>query len=223
MAVTLNPVEIRVLGVLIEKSMTLPQYYPMTLNAITLACNQKNNRDPVLSLSEGDVGSALHELQRWQLVSQGRAEPGSRANKFRHEVEKKFGWTPAQRAVMCELMIRGPQTLGELRNNAARMKALESPEAVRETITELEHGEQAMAREMPRQAGQRETRFTQLLCPVIESIDNSAPPFVATESVQSLPSNDGVGGRVEELEKRMASLEHELSSIRDRLNAAGLA
>jgi uncharacterized protein YceH (UPF0502 family) len=229
MSITLKPNEVRVLGVLIEKSMTTPQYYPMTLNAVTLASNQKNNRDPLLSLTEGEVGAALHELQRWQLVTQPGPEPGSRANKFRHEVEKRFGWTPSQRAVMCELLIRGPQTLNALRSNTSRMKQFDSIESLREVLAELERTDPPMVTELPRQPGRREIRFAQLLGgPIVES----APlPLTHTAERQEQypseprvqPSGDAaLAGRVETLEHRVTAVQSELDSLRETLRTAGL-
>src|ERR1043166_2977889 len=107
MAVQLKEHELRVLGVLIEKSLALPQYYPMSINAIMVACNQKNNRDPVMTLTEGEVSTALHGLTQWQLVTQAPPDAGARVNRFRHEVEKRFGWNAPMRAIMAELMVRG--------------------------------------------------------------------------------------------------------------------
>lgn len=215
MAIVLKPNELRVLGVLIEKSMTGPQYYPMTLNAITLACNQKTNRHPVMSLSDGEVGTALHELQRWQLVSQAPPEPGTRANKFLHEVEKRFGWTSPQRAIMAELMVRGPQTLAELRTNASRMTRLDATDYIREVIGELARMDPPMAMELPRQPGQRETRFAQLLGgPVSESVVASAPPQMHPPVAPEQPS---LTTRVQALEAEMAALRADVAELRGRI------
>jgi hypothetical protein len=220
MAIVLKPYELRVLGVLIEKSMTVPQYYPMTLNAVTAACNQKNNRSPVSSLTEGDVGTAMHELARWQLVSQAPPEPGSRTNKFLHEVEKRFGWTSPQRAIMAELMLRGPQTLGELRTNASRMTRLDATDYVREVLGELSRMDPPMAMELPRQRGQREARFAQLLGgPVNETAFDAPamqPPAPATRE-QTASEPGGLEARVEVLEAQVAALRMEVAELRGRM------
>ena len=117
----LTPVQQRVWGALIEKSLSQPAYYPMTLNAVNAACNQKQNRDPVMSLGEGEVAKALHELQEMGLVSLAPSSPGARANRFGHQAQSELAWDRPQQAIMAELLVRGPQTLGELRTRAGRM------------------------------------------------------------------------------------------------------
>src|SRR5262249_6381070 len=137
MNLKLDPIQRRVLGVLIEKSMTQPEYYPMTLASLTAGCNQRSNRDPVMSVSEGEVGRAVWELQQRSLVTQAEPQRGSRANRFRHEVESKLGWSTRDRAVMAELLLRGPQTAGELRGRASRMSPFESVTYVGELLVAL--------------------------------------------------------------------------------------
>ncbi|HUN82191.1 MAG TPA: DUF480 domain-containing protein [Phycisphaerae bacterium] len=213
MAIQLKDHELRVLGVLIEKSLGLPQYYPMTINSITAACNQKNNRDPVMSLTEGDVSSALHSLTLWQLVSQAPPEPGARTNRFRHEVEKRFGWNAPMRAIMAELMIRGPQTLGELRTNAGRLTHLDATDHIREVLGELQRAEQPMVAELPRQVGQSANRFTQLLGgPVPQSPASpsaSISPLASPPATPVAPPTD-LAARVKALEERVSALESRL-------------
>jgi uncharacterized protein len=217
MAIELNPIEIRVLGVLIEKAMTVPQSYPMTLNGITVGCNQKNNRHPVLTLPEGDVAAAVHSLQQWQLASIAPPEPGSRSNKFRHDVEKRLGWTTPQKAIMGELMIRGPQTVGELRTNASRMTRMDAIDYVREVLSELERMDPPMVRELARQPGQSATRFAQLLGGPVEDNVPSHSHSAAT-TAHAAPA----ASRLDQLEAEVASLKAELSSLRDQLRSAGL-
>ena len=218
MAVELKEHELRVLGVLIEKSLGLPQYYPMSINSITLACNQKNNREPVMALTEGEVSSALHGLQLWQLVTQAPPEPGARVNRFRHEVEKRFGWNAPMRAIMAELMVRGPQTIGELRTNAGRLTHLDAPDHVREVIGELQRSDPPMVAELPRQVGQSAIRFGQLLGgPVKEMADTKT---VAQAPSSAAPRPTPVPGdllaRIKNLEDRVAALESEMAAAQQR-------
>src|SRR5512133_3075995 len=119
MDVVLNEVEVRVLGCLIEKEMTTPEYYPLSLNSLTNACNQKSNRDPVLVLAEEDVVRALDSLRFKQLAV--LSADGGRVPKYRHLLAEKMGLMPAEQAILCELLVRGPQTVGELRTRGARM------------------------------------------------------------------------------------------------------
>ena len=217
MPIELNAIEIRVLGVLIEKSMTVPQYYPMTMNGITVGCNQKNNRDPVLSLTEGDVAAAVHSLQQWQLASIAPPEPGSRSNKFLHEVEKRLAWSTPQRAIMAELMIRGPQTLGELRTNATRMTRMDAIEYVREVLAELERLDPPMVCELPRQPGRSAVRFAQLLGgPVVDSAPSSVPAAVHTAPTNTTAS------RLDQLEADVAVMRSELETLREQLRTSGM-
>lgn len=209
MAIVLKPNELRVLGVLIEKSMTTPEYYPLTLNAITLACNQKNNRDPVTSLTEGEVGAALHGLTQWQLASQADPDRGSRVNRFRHEVEKRFGWDSPQRAIMAELMLRGPQTPGELKTRASRMTPLTAMDHLQEVLDGLRRWDPPMVTELPRQPGQATTRFAQLLGGEVLSI----APVIAAAAPASFPKESP------SLEARVARLEEQVAEISDRLQA----
>ena len=220
MAVELKPAELRVLGVLIEKSMTNPDTYPVTLNALTLGCNQKSNRDPVMNLSEGEVGSAVHELQQWQLVSFADTPRGSRANRFRHEVEKRFGWNAAQRAIMAELMIRGPQTLGELRTRASRMTPLGDLSFLTEVLGELQNSEPPMVVELPRQPGKSTTRWAQLLGGPVDAsvVSTTTLPHASSE----IPTADAhahalLGDRIDALSAEVASLKSEIAQIRELL------
>jgi uncharacterized protein YceH (UPF0502 family) len=224
MAVSLNPVELRVFGVLIEKSLALPAYYPMTLNAILAACNQKSSRDPVMELTDGQVASAVHQLQQWQLASQAPPEPGARANRFRHEAEGRFGWNAAQRAIMAELILRGPQTLAELRSRASRMARLESGDYARDLLRELMTADPAMVVELPRQTGQSATRFAQLLGGPVEAASQpAAVPYPASGGEASAGEGAAsVEGRVTLLEEAVANLQASMAGLRQRLREAGI-
>jgi uncharacterized protein len=213
MAIVLKPIELRVLGVLIEKSMCTPEYYPLTLNAITLACNQKNNREPVTSLTEGEVGAALHGLTQWQLASQADPDRGSRVNRFRHEVEKRFGWDSPQRAVMAELMLRGPQTLGELKTRASRMTPLTAMDHLQGVIDELRRRDPPMVTELPRQPGQSTTRFAQLLGGEVTAIAPAAPVAPPVAPAPPRDTSPSLEGRVARLEEQIAELKDRLRSL----------
>lgn len=220
MSFDLKSEEIRVLGVLIEKSLALPEYYPMTLNAIVSACNQKNNRDPVVEYNESQVSAAISSLRRRQLVDQAPPERNSRAIKFQHTVERQFGWNAVKRAIMCELMIRGPQTLGELRTHAGRMTHLESTDYTRELLAELEKNDPPMVVEMEREPGKRERRFAQLL---------GGPPAITTlQFGPGAPAGDEAMARgsaatasvlVDPMESRVAELERQVAELREKVNA----
>lgn len=219
MSYDLKPEEIRVLGVLIEKSLALPEYYPMTLNAIVSACNQKNNRDPVVDYNESQVSAAVSSLRRRQLVDQAPPERNSRAIKFQHLADKHFGWNAVLRAIMCELMIRGPQTVGELRTHAGRMTHLESIEYTRELLAELEKASPPLVVEMEREPGKRERRFSQLL--------GGAPVYTAAQfgpaEVDAPGAQPSVGrpaaAFVDPMEARVSELEKQVAELRDRVNA----
>jgi hypothetical protein len=214
MAMTLKPVELRILGVLIEKSLSQPAYYPMTLNALTAACNQKTNRDPVMQLDDGEIATALHSLQQWQLAGQADPDRNSRANRFRHDVEQRWGWNAAQRALMAELMLRGPQTLGELRSRASRMTHLQSVDYARELLGELMRADPPMVAELPRQPGKGATRWAHLLGERVPEQAQQAAP-VATPSAQ--PSAPAAATPT--LEARLNALEQEVIALRWDLNA----
>lgn len=186
----LNLVERRVLGVLIEKSLAQPEYYPMTLNALVAACNQKNNRDPVLDLDDGAVWHALDQLRQSGLVAKVLPAPGSRVERFRHDVDPKLGWPKAQKAIMAELLLRGPQTQGELRNRASRMYAFENADAVSAVIEWLSNQTPPLVAVAPRVPGQSAVRYRHTLYPTDEQPAGdlsgaAAAPASTTRPVQA--------------------------------------
>ncbi|MBX3396345.1 MAG: DUF480 domain-containing protein [Phycisphaerae bacterium] len=213
MTYDLRPDEIRVLGVLIEKSLALPAYYPMTTNAITAACNQKNNREPVTQYTESEVSAAISSLRRRQLVDQAPPERNSRAIRFQHLVEQRYQWNAATRAIMCELMIRGPQTSGELKAHAGRMTHLESTEYAREILSELERCDPPMVVEMPLEAGKRERRFAQLLGGPPAPVPNSAVAVPIGMSTARSASGAVDSARLEEMEARLSKVEQQLAEL----------
>jgi uncharacterized protein len=163
MPTILSDIETRVLGSLIEKQVTTPEYYPLTLNSLTLACNQKNNRNPVTSYSENQVSDALESLREKNLtyVFYGST---SRVPKYKHVMPEVMHLNHAEVALMCALMLRGPQTPGELRGNASRFHEFSTLEEVEETLNALiSHDPEPLAVRLPRQPGQKEIRFAHLL------------------------------------------------------------
>ena len=163
MTTVLTEIETRVLGSLIEKQVTTPEYYPLTLNALTLACNQKNNRHPVTSYTENQVSDALESLREKNLtyVFYGST---SRVPKYKHVMPEVMHLNHAEMALMCVLMLRGAQTLGELRGNATRLHEFSSLEEVEQTLNALiSRDEDALVARLPRQPGQKEGRFAHLL------------------------------------------------------------
>ena len=160
MQLTLSPIEARVLGALIEKEITTPEYYPLSLNALANACNQKSNRDPVLHLEENDIRRALNHLESQSLV---RSVGDSRVTKFEHRLQDTFNFYRPEIAIICELLLRGPQTPGELRTHASRMHPFEDLESAHSALQRLLKREPPMVTILPRQPGTKESRYAHLL------------------------------------------------------------
>src|SRR5713101_8177413 len=157
----LNPTEVRALGSLIEKDITTPDYYPLSLNALVNACNQKNNRDPIMSLDEDSVRQALGSLQEKRLAGPaGGAD--SRVTKYEHRLQEVFNFDRREIAVICVLMLRGPQTPGELRSRSERMYHFETLDDVQVTIQRLSDRQPPLVRVLPRQPGTKESRYVHL-------------------------------------------------------------
>lgn len=175
----LNETEIRVLGSLIEKQITTPEYYPLTLNALTAACNQKNNRNPVLSLTESDVEQALDSLREKNLAYVFHGST-SRVPKYKHVAPEVLQLNPAELAVICVLMLSGPQTVGEIRTRGSRLHAFSTLEEVDETLRGLTiRDTEPLVMKLPRQSGQKDARFVHLLAGAPDMAHAEA--FAATE------------------------------------------
>lgn len=224
---TLNEIERRVLGVLIEKALTGPEYYPMTLNALVAGCNQKSNRNPVMDLDESTIFDTLEMMRDRELVALVLPGPGSRVNRYKHNAEVFFDWQKRECAVMAELMLRGPQTTGELRTRCNRMVPFDSIEAVSMVIDALTHRETPMVKKLPRGAGQSADRYGHLLTPADESDDatpsapsaspaphTAAPPAAHATS----PSSDG-GRTADELRQHVAALKAEIADLNADMTA----
>ena len=204
-----DPVEIRVLGCLIEKQRTTPDAYPLSLNALRLACNQATNRDPVVDYDEPTIRRALDGLSRrgWTRLASG---PGSRAAKFRHLFDEALGLGDAETSMLAVLMLRGPQTPGELKGRTERLHRFESLEEIDRVLAALT--ERELVVRLPRRPGQKEDRFEQLLGgEPIPSADATAPPAESDDRLAEL--EEAIG----ELRDEVAALRSELASIRGRV------
>ena len=205
----LSEIECRIVGALIEKQLTTPEYYPLTLNALTAACNQKNNRDPVVSYDEKTVATALEELRDRNLIYVFYGST-SRVPKYKHMMPSYYELEPPDVAVMCVMMLRGPQTLGELKQRSERLHAFGSIGAVAETLDAL--GERGLARRLPRRPRQKEERYEQLLGGE-EDLEPPDPPVLPTAA----PSAELEGSRLAAVEDRLARLEREVAALREKL------
>lgn len=188
METVLTAIEARILGSLVEKEMTTPEYYPLSVNSLVLACNQKSNRDPVTELTEGHVSAALSSLSRKQFVV--LAADSGRVAKWRHLVFGKLGLSGAPLAVLAELLLRGPQTPGELKTRASRMAEIPELASVITVINELENTVPPLIVRLPKQAGRKEHRYAQLLTgePGVErSPSVPASPYAEPSPVWSGP------------------------------------
>jgi len=194
-----DAVEIRVLGCLIEKQRTTPDVYPLSLNALRLACNQATNRDPVVDYDEATIRGALERLARkgWTRLASG---PGSRVAKYRHLLDEALGRVPSQIALLAVLMLRGPQTPGELKTRVERLYPFGTLEDVQSALDALAENE--LVRQLPRRPGQSQDRYEQLL---------GGGSGAAPESAPSSPA--AAGG----LEERVAKLEQQVAELLDRL------
>ena len=219
MKISLSPEQARVLGVLLEKEVTTPEAYPLTLNAITTGCNQKSNRDPVLELSEADVQQAIDELSKATLVRQ-QGPAGGRVNRYSHRLTNRlFGemeFSAGERAVMGLLLLRGPQTAGEIRTRSARLFPFADVGQVESTLRTLATREDGPhVQELARQPGRRENRFMHLFCGALDTAALAEPEVSVMPGTASRVESD----RVIALEQRVATLESELSRMRTRLEA----
>ena len=197
----LDATELRVLGALMEKSRTTPEYYPMSLNGLTAACNQKSSRKPVVQYDEATVAIALNSLKRRGLISTATGS-GIRAVKYKHNFAIVFPVVPAEVAVICLLMLRGPQTPGEINTNSGRLYEFETLEEVQNVLEKLATDEPAYVVQLPRRAGQKEVRFAHLL---------SGTPDV--NEIEDEPSIRSSGNS--ELEARVVTLETELAELKE--------
>lgn len=207
----LEPLECRVLGVMIEKAQTVQSQYPLTLNALLSGCNQRNNRQPVLSLEEDDVLDVLDHLRGKGLAREVMMS-GSRVPKFKHDAREGLAVGTSGLVILAELLLRGPQTAGELRTRASRMHPLESVDVVDALLADLAGRDEPMVRRIGPAPGGRADRWVQLLCPTLHSLAE-AEPAATGGSTARLPATAAANppaaddGRVAELDRRVAALE----------------
>ncbi len=210
--VVLNDVEVRVLGALVEKDITTPDYYPLSLNALVNACNQKNNRDPVMSLDEEAVRQALHELQEKRLAGPaGGAD--SRVTKYEHRLQEVYNFDRREIAVLCVLLLRGPQTPGELRGRTERMYHFDGLDDVQSTLQHLIERQPPLAAMLPRQPGTKEARYAHLMAGEVAAWE--APAAATPHASTGGNSSD----RMERLEQEVAGLKSEVASLKAELEA----
>ncbi|MBY0261680.1 MAG: YceH family protein [Phycisphaerales bacterium] len=222
----LKPDECRVLGVLVEKAMTTPQQYPLTLNALVSGCNQKNNRLPVVTWDEDRVMDALDGLRHKGLVREAMLS-GSRVAKFRHLGREVLGVDTPGLVLLTELLLRGPQSIGEIRQNASRMHPIESLETAKAVLDGLmqavpgevgEEGRPALVKEFPPPPGSRARVYAQLLCPGLHPIQSGGSAAEAERGEERGEAVDGgVVDRVAALEMEVARLKSALSRLASRL------
>jgi uncharacterized protein YceH (UPF0502 family) len=226
--VPLSPEEARVLGCLLEKERTTPDAYPLSLNALVSACNQSTNRSPVVQYRDDTVEAALDELRERNFVRRG-VYPGSRVIKYRHVLDEALGVGPPEMALLCVMLLRGPQTPGELKSRAERLHRFGDLIAVEDTLDALSRRDEPLVRRLPREPGQKETRTRELLteaggevhalvpddAPIEWKPDPAATPPTPRPTG---PGDDGaLGDRVAALEAEVATLHRELEALRDSL------
>jgi uncharacterized protein YceH (UPF0502 family) len=199
----LSPEELRVLGTLIEKSKTTPDYYPMTLNALTAGCNQKTSRKPVVDYDEPTAMAAINSLKGQDLVSTA-VGGGSRVIKYKHNFLTRYPISDAGLAILCLLFLRGPQTPGELNTNSGRLHEFSSLESVLEALNILSQPEHGFVKELPRRSGQKEARYTHLFGGEIIQDEDTMPV-------------ESSGRPVSDLEERLSTVERELAEVKENL------
>ena len=211
MDVLFTELEARVIGCLIEKQVSTPEHYPLSLNSLTNACNQKSNREPVMSLSEIEVQQTLDGLVKKHLVSENSGY-GSRVVKFQHRFfNSEFSGThfdARQMGVVCELLLRGPQTPGELRTRTARLCKFADVSEVDQTLNQLAcHADGPFVAQLPRQPGRRDSQYAQLFCGPVEAT-------VAPQPMAAQPMAGSDRDRIEQLEQTVAQLRQELDELK---------
>jgi uncharacterized protein len=207
----LDAVEARVLGSLVEKDVTTPDYYPLSLNALVNACNQKNNRDPVMNLDEAGVRHALESLHDKRLAGPaGGAD--SRVTKYEHRLQEAFNFTRGETAVLCVLLLRGAQTPGELRGRTERMHRFEDLSDVQAVLQRLIQRDEPLVKMLSRRAGEKESRYMHLLSGDVEDIAAPALPWAASPAEQDRLAL--IENEVTDLRRELAELRQEVESFR---------
>ena len=210
MDILLNEVEVRVLGSLIEKDITTPDYYPLSLNVLVNACNQKNNRDPVMNLGEDAVRQALSSLQEKRLAGPaGGAD--SRVTKYEHRLQEAFNFDRRETAILCVLLLRGPQTPGELRGRTERMYRFEALDDVLSTLQRFMQRDPALVKMLSRQPGTKESRYMHLLAGDVE--DAGVVQALSPTMTENFPANSD---QITHLENEVAGLRKEIADLKQQ-------
>jgi uncharacterized protein YceH (UPF0502 family) len=209
MDIVLDTMEVRILGCLIEKELTTPEYYPLSLNALTNACNQKSNRRPVVSLDEPAVLKGLDGLRQKRLARETHAA-GSRVPKYLHELLSLIDLSRHETAVLCELLLRGPQTPGELRSNASRMAPFAHIGEIEEALQGLIQHEPPFVIILPREAGRKEARYAHLFSP--QDVEGGVVPDAGTLSVMS--AGQAASEAITRMEKEITRIREELEELK---------
>jgi uncharacterized protein len=230
MPYSLTEIEARVLGALIEKEITTPEYYPLSLNALGNACNQKSNRAPEMHLDDDSVLQALRTLEQKGLAGKGDNMEG-RVKKYEHRLADAFNFNRLETAILCELLLRGPQTPGELRSRAERMHHFDDLDAVSSTLRHLIERDPPLAKLLPRQPGTKEARYTHLLSGDVTASTESESALThalaaspSTKSVISFPQAaknpappSDAFNRITNLEQQVSTLQQEISDLKQQL------
>lgn len=209
MNILLNEVECRILGSLLEKEATTPEYYPLSLNALVNACNQKSNRDPVMNLDETAVRQALRSLEGQSLI-RSVSPADSRVTKYEHRLQEAFNFYRHEIAIICLLLLRGPQTSGELRSRSERMHSFDDLGAVQSSLQYLMKREPPLVKPLPRQPGTKETRYAHLLSGDVVQ----AEPELKVQAYA--PEHSVDGDRVRQLEEEITGLKNELADLKEQ-------
>jgi hypothetical protein len=215
--IVLTPAEARVLGALVEKEVTTPDYYPMSLNALINACNQRSNREPVMDLEEEDVRQALHGLEDLRLAGRARGADG-RVTKYEHWLGEAFNFSRAETALLCVLLLRGPQTPGELRGHTERLHRFDEIGEVLAGLQKLMEREPALVTVLPRQPGTKESRYAHLLSGTVESAVAADSASVKREGTLDAVQDAGHEERIAQLEATVAELRQEVVSLRAKID-----
>jgi uncharacterized protein YceH (UPF0502 family) len=213
--IELTTAEARVLGVLIEKGFTTPNQYPLSLNAIATGASQLSNRDPVMQMDEDQAFDAVEGLRNKQLTVRVD-QVGSRVHKYKHIGVETLHCRQAELAILAELLLRGPQTLGELRSRASRMQPFESLERVTEMLRALMERSDPLVKQLPPSPGSRAERYEQLLCPDVRPVESTAVS-AAEKSASPKVASSSLEARVAQLESEVNSLKSAIQSIADQL------
>jgi len=215
--IVLTVAEARVLGALVEKEITTPDYYPMSMNALVNACNQRSNREPVMDLDEEAVRQALHGLEDLRLAGRARGADG-RVTKYEHWLGEAFNFNRAETALLCVLLLRGPQTPGELRGRTERLHRFDEISEVLAGLQKLMEREPSLVAVLPRQPGTKESRYAHLLSGNVESAVAAENALVRPDSGISSGQITGLEERVGQLESTVAELSREMAALRQKID-----